>query len=330
MDINPTELREKSFIILPTEGISVVNKMVKSELIASILISVNKDKMKNEFNTYPFRKQVEIDEDKYNKDKKLAEDYNFEKFRECASLNNLLNDYFNPVDNKDRVFLNNKKLNDYDGLTRSEVVNKVFEENNGIITFRHRRGQIMTVRKEDFETYVERKRARKSIKSFDDLVNKIGSRDYLPIREETSKYIKYPKGYSLVHFGMPRHNLGRKNVSSELVMHMITEVNKYSKEEVEVVDHSSTFQFINFTILCKTEKIDNVFLMFSNSYTEVEKWIIEDDVHYTIISVTKDIGTESREHKWYQVFTGKPFDCIKESSVFEKQEKIFHGFSAIQ
>ncbi|MGF2715494.1 hypothetical protein ACQUY5_25100 [Bacillus cereus] len=330
MSTNKTELRERSFIVLPTKGISLLNKMTKAELIALTLIPLNKEKMKNEFNTYPFRKQVEIDEDKYTRDKELTGEYDFERFRACASLNTLLNDLFNPVVNRDKVFLNDKKLSYYDGLTRSDIVDKVFEEGNGVITFRHYRGQLMTVRKEDFETYLERKHARVSIKRFDDLVNKIGSRDYLPIREETTKYIKFPKGYSIVNFGMPKHNLGRKNVSSELIMHMITEVNKCLKEEIEIVDHSYTFQFIDFTILCKTEKIDDVLSIFSNAYTEVEKWIVEDDVHYTYISVTRDIGTENRENKWYQVFTGKPFDSIKESPLFEKQEELFHGFSAIK
>ncbi|MEC3180095.1 hypothetical protein P9Z82_06390, partial [Bacillus thuringiensis] len=299
MNTNQKETKISSFVILPQEGIkNLVDAMNRSQLIMETLREVNKEKLKVDFNTYPFRKQFEIDEDKYNADKKLASEYDFEQNRNCSRFSVLLHSLFNPLKNKHRLFFNNKTLTDYEGLSKQEVIDRLFEEGKGSVTYTDHRRREVTVTKGDFERFQSVKQAHIHVKRFDTFVEKIGSRDFIPFCLETSRYIKIKEGYSKIHFELPKHNMVRKNLSNDIIKLMITEANKYEREDVEVVDYSHTITFTYFTILCKTDKIEGMLASFFRIYKLQEEFIEKyDEPYYTYVSVTKDIGTENRENK---------------------------------
>ncbi|PGF05220.1 hypothetical protein [Bacillus toyonensis] len=268
-------------------------------------------------NTYPYRKEIEINIDKYLGDRNKVDDFrNSPTHFACTKLNSLVKQALSVVYKHDSVLGVPRHL--IYGLKKLEAIETIFDFNGGSVEIDRGRRGLVLLTKEDYKKAREIEKLRIKLMRFKRVVREIDSETYLPVNYKTADYLKFKEGYTLLTFVLSTSSRRRLNVTNSLVKHMINECILGQREGLEIVNfyYDTDAPYVHFNILCKNEDAVAVDDMWFNVYhyclSELKNFN-----YYMWLDRETNIGQEDSKISSYQLLHGEHFKPLIESGLFK-------------
>lgn len=330
--IDADVIAEGSFILVrKNEDVPKELRVARKELSNSLFKTVAKEEIfVSPINVYPFRKVVEIDKDKYLTDKNRVDTFLKSKTAKgCSLLNRMFGKALKNRKNKlgNLLGVPGSRL---DGLSNREVVDFIFENTVGAVAIQtDRKGTeegFVKVTKSDFEEFTVCRRLDDKLRAFRKVVKAVESETYLPVYFQTTNYLKFDAGFTLLSFDMSISTKRRFNITNSLVKYMISECNESTIEELEVVNYSFDTAYAHLGILCKNEDAKKVLGLWFKVYNSCLS-PYEDLDYYMWVDVYKNLGQENEESESLQVLHGDHFEPFKNTHLFTQADEKMYGLS---
>ncbi|PHE64109.1 hypothetical protein COF68_04465 [Bacillus toyonensis] len=320
-----TELKGYLVEMRPTKG-GIVEEAEKRQIVTkSCFELVDKNRVKAFIdNSYPYRKELELNVDKYEENVKAIDDV-----YKNHGFNNVT--VYKEFRAKVRKSIRNRTLmkdfgvddNSVKGKDFKLIIEEIFKQNNGKLELElDGKYKVKTVvTHQGLVEYLDAKNKLKEIYAFDNVLKRTDS-DYenltgkkeVPIYFETSKFLKFDRGQALISFRLDISTIQKENFTNALVNFY---TDKLKQEGVEIVNLSHAKNFALLNILCPNEKVNEVLQMFAPFYKRLDKKLY--DLNYNLdIEIEFNIGQENYKSEWYYLLTGKHFESIKDSFTLQK------------
>ncbi|AFQ29947.1 hypothetical protein P4493_05130 [Bacillus thuringiensis] len=325
---------QKVFIVnmRPKNG-SEELEIEKRHMISTTCMSLKGRKIVQPYNdnTYPYKKNVNINENTYNsmlaKIDKVYKGRGFNIVSICKDFRNMVRQSI-----KDGTLRQNFGVdeNQVRGMNFRQIIDCIFEQHKGKVDVElsGKSSLKITLTQKDFLEWIEAKSYLKEIESLDNVLNMVGvdnqnltGKKKLPITFETKKFIKFDKGLSLVSFRLDYTSQEKREYTRRFLQKAIM---KAESQGVEVVNLSYSKHFGLLNLLVPNERANECIKLFLDMFPKhVQNQLYSMNYHLDV-EVEENIGQENCKSEWYYLLNGSRFNRIKES--LEKEEGTFFGF----
>lgn len=293
------------------------SKKVKREKKAAVFnYCVKRDKVKgskpaDKVNFHPYRKSVDVDEGK------LERDYNkvLEFYREYSQM--LLTSVRQAI----RKGYENKTLSKFGvdgeevyGLTFRNAVDVVFERNNGVLKFEDGVYGDFEVTHDVFVKYLDVKRLSTVTTRCGLMLNSVNSNKYLPINEYTKDYIKFDRETALITLKLDTTSGFRKGITEDFMTVYLTSVYENGCEVVDVSQHG---YYVNVNILAKNKDVSKLLDCLVDDYKGRDMGAYNNDYSLSV-EIETNVGYSDSTKEYFYLLNGKHYETLKEHFVLEE------------
>ncbi|MEC2463812.1 hypothetical protein P9X10_02695 [Bacillus cereus] len=324
---------QKVFIVnMRPEGGSKEQESEKRHMISTTCMSLKGRKDVSTFNnnTYPYKKEVTIDLDTYNRMSKVINKVYHNKGFSLASI---CKDFREMV----RQSIKDETLQQTFGIKENQVrsmnfrqiIEFIFERNKGKVDVElsGKSNMKITLTQKDFLEWLEAKGYLKEIGSLNHVLKMVGvnennltGKKKLPITFETKKFITFDKGQSLISFRLDYTSKEKREYTRRFLQKAIQ---KMESQGVEVVNSSYSKHFGLLNLLVPNNLAEDCVKQFLNMFPQhVQNQLYSMNYHLDI-EVESNIGQENCKSEWFYLLNGSRFKGIKEG--LEKEDKTFYG-----
>ncbi|PHE64107.1 hypothetical protein COF68_04455 [Bacillus toyonensis] len=280
----------------------------------------DKNRKKTKLNVFPFRKNVEIDTEKYAKYRRDYDNYSsnkksaLQKFvRGIRTLikEGTLHEHFNLGE------LNDPRLMDRNFET---IIELIFQQCNNSIEV-EQVGFFRSTEYISIEDYHENKKLMKRqqlARHFSGDLNDITVENVstiknisIPIYHKTSPFIKFEKGQALISFELETTSEITETVTNRIINRFITAM---QLEGVDIVNYINYNQMSILNVLCSNEEVDGVLENFSKVFKSFYSPLFTKS-YYTSIDVQYNVGQEDETINYYVLLSGGHYQPLADKLV---------------
>ncbi|MGF2715495.1 hypothetical protein ACQUY5_25105 [Bacillus cereus] len=325
---------QKMFIVnMRPENGSKELEAEKRSMVSTTCMSLKGRKIVQPYNenTYPYKKKVNIDVNKYNQLlNKIDKMYNSKGFNIvsiCKDFRNMVRQSIKDGTLRQNFGVSENKVR---GMNFRQVIDFIFEHNKGKVDVEisGKSRLKITLTQKNFLEWLESKNYLKEIEAFEHVLQDVDvdkkdvtGKHKLPITFETKKFIQFDKGLSLVSFRLDYTSKDKREHTRRIVRN---KVNKMQEAGVEVVNLSYSKHFALLNLLVPNNRAKDCVKLFLQGFPQHVQNQLHDMNYHLDIEVEENIGQENCKSEWYYLLNGSRFKGIKES--LEKEEKTFFGF----
>ncbi|MBE7114539.1 hypothetical protein FT641_18030 [Bacillus paranthracis] len=266
-----------------------------------------------EVNFHPYRKLVDVDEDK------LERDYNkFLEFFRTYSQSLLTG-----VWQKLKRGYEGKTLSVFGvvdeevyNLTFRNAVDVIFNANNGVLDFEDAVYGTFGVTHDVFLKYLDVKKVSKAVTQCRLMINGVKSNKYLPVNDYTKNYIKLEKGLTLITLNLDKTSGFRRGITEEFMTVFLTDV---YENGFEVVDSYQNMYYMTLNILVKNNEVSKFLSCLKDNY---EVWSLPayNNDYSLSVDIEKNVGHGDATTDYFYILNGKHYESLKEHFVLEENK----------
>ena len=264
-------------------------------------------------NFHPYRKLVDVDEEK------LESDYNkvLEFYRENSQMvlmgvsQRIKSGYEDKT--LDELGVGDKEVYN---LTFRNAIDVVFAENNGVLEFEDMVYGKLQIPHELFGKFLDIKKLSNSVTQCRLMLNSVNSNKYLPINDYTKDYIKFDRETALITLKLDKTSGFRSGITEDLMTIFMTSVYENGGEIVDVSQHKF---YVSVNILVKNKDVSKLLDCLVDDYKGWDIGAYNNNYNLSV-EIETNIGHEDAATEYFYLLNGKHYESLKEQFVLEEEK----------